>query len=119
MEIRYLAQIKKVVSAGLLILGLLGCSKEDGGELDYTAWKGYNDAGVLRLLSFKPDNVVEDLIYLSLDGDPIRYKVTYSLNGNRLDLIEATGVYATGEFNGNVLVIDYGYEDGVWTLKKQ
>lgn len=29
MEIRYLAQIKKVVSAGLLILGLLGCSKEE------------------------------------------------------------------------------------------
>lgn len=32
MEIRYLAQIKKVVSAGLLILGLLGCSKEETPE---------------------------------------------------------------------------------------
>lgn len=117
MEIRNLAQIKKIGSAVLLILYLLGCAKEEIPErLDYTAWSGYNDAGVLRLLSFKPDNKVEEFTYLG--EDPIKYEIRYRLDGDKITFIQATGTYATGIIDGEILTVDYG-SSGVWILYKK
>ncbi len=60
----------------------------------------------MRTIHFQPGYKCIDRDYL--DDDPIEFPLRYRHSGNKVELISAVGVYASGTLDGNVLTMDYG-----------
>lgn len=113
--------MKKIILILISSLGVcfISCSKDDSSRLEYTAWEGTNDNGTKRMIAFKPNWKCIDYFYVKVDGGYIDYSLSYSLNGDKVTLIQATGEYASGIISGETMTMDYGYDGGIWVLYKR
>ena len=96
---------------------LLGCQKEQSDSLEYTYWIGYNDGAVKKTIHFLPDYECKETTFWNpFKPNGTVYEIRYSHEGNDVVLIQSTGEYASGTVSGSKMILDYGYDGGVWTF---